>query len=134
MTDSASVDASGRSDRSVKPRHGNVESEGRSVDKMGWLSYIQHDRSDTRKGRKMSEKRDDKTTGPDDQTFAEQPIDLNVLFSEDGRDLNRLFPDTHFKKLLRDVKRNQRGVDRFLKGLENEGDIVRKSGGADEVS
>jgi hypothetical protein len=128
------VNTSGEADRSVRPRHGSVESEGWSVDKIGWLSYIQLDRSDTRKGRKMSEKRDDKTTGPDDQTFAEQPIDLNVLFAEDGRDLNRLFPDTHFKRLLRDVKRNQRGVDRFLKGLENEDDIVRKSGGADEVS
>ena len=82
----------------------------------------------------MSEERDENATGPDDHAFAEQPIDLNVLFSEDGRDLNRLFPDTHFKKLLRDVKRNRRGVDRFLKGLENDDDIVEKSGGADEVS
>jgi len=107
---------------------------GGSVDKIEWLSYIQLDRSDIRKGQEMSEKKDDETAGSNDQTFADQPIDLNVLFSEDGRDLNRLFPDTHFKKLLRDVKRNQRGVDRFLKGLENEDEIDRKSGGADEVS
>jgi hypothetical protein len=51
----------------------------------------------------------------------ETTIDLNTLFCQEGRDLNRLFPDPPFKRFLRDVSKNQRDVERFLKRLENGG-------------
>ncbi len=44
-------------------------------------------------------------------------IDLNVLFPEKGYDLNRLFPDEGTKKLLYELKRNKRDIDRFMKSL-----------------
>lgn len=58
---------------------------------------------------------------PEDKIPDEMPIDLNVLFSKDGRDLNRLFPDLRFRRFLRDMRRNQRDVERFLKKLESDG-------------
>ena len=47
-------------------------------------------------------------------------VDLNSLFPGKEYDLNRLFPDEESKRLLRDVKRNKRDIDRFLKNLEVE--------------
>ena len=47
-------------------------------------------------------------------------VDLNDLFPGKGYDLNRLFPDEGSKKLLRDVKRNRRDIERFLKNLDME--------------
>ncbi len=47
-------------------------------------------------------------------------VDLNALFPGKGYDLNRLFPDEGTKKLLRDLKRNRRDIDRFLKNLQME--------------
>jgi hypothetical protein len=47
-------------------------------------------------------------------------VDLNNLFPGKPYDLNRLFPDDESKKLLRDLKRNKRDIERFLKSLEME--------------
>ena len=47
-------------------------------------------------------------------------VDLNALFPGRGYDLNRLFPDGETKELLRDVKRNKRDLERFVKNLEME--------------
>jgi len=47
-------------------------------------------------------------------------VDLNVLFPGKGYDLNRLFPDEGTKKLLYDLKRNKRDIERFLKNLRTE--------------
>ncbi len=44
-------------------------------------------------------------------------IDLNALFPEKGYDLNHLFPDDGTKKLLYELKRNKRDIDRFIKSL-----------------
>ena len=44
-------------------------------------------------------------------------IDLNALFPEKGCDLNRLFPDEATKKLLYELRRNKRDIDRFIKSL-----------------
>ena len=64
----------------------------------------------------------------------EMPIDLNTLFSEETRDLNRLFPDASFRRFLRDLRRSQRDVERFLERLEIDGPVSEKSGAAYEVS
>jgi hypothetical protein len=44
-------------------------------------------------------------------------IDLNTLFPEKGYDLNRLFPDEGTRKLLYELRRNKRDIDRFIKSL-----------------
>ena len=47
-------------------------------------------------------------------------VDLNTLFPEKGYDLNRLFPDEGTKKLLYELKRNKRDIERFIKNLHSE--------------
>jgi len=47
-------------------------------------------------------------------------IDLNILFPEKGYDLNRLFPDEGTKKLLYELRRNKRDIDRFIKSFHVE--------------
>ncbi len=44
-------------------------------------------------------------------------IDLNALFPEKEYDLNHLFPDEGTKKLLYELKRNKRDIDRFIESL-----------------
>ncbi len=52
----------------------------------------------------------------------EREVDLNALFPGREYDLNRLFPDEGTKKLLHDLKRNKRDIERFIKNMEEEGD------------
>jgi len=47
-------------------------------------------------------------------------VDLNTLFPGKDYDLNRLFPDEGTKRLLHELKRNKRDIDRFIKGLNLE--------------
>lgn len=47
-------------------------------------------------------------------------FDLNALFPGKDYDLNRLFPDEGTKKLLYELKRNKRDIDRFIKNLNIE--------------
>jgi hypothetical protein len=52
----------------------------------------------------------------------ERPVDLNLLYPGADCDLNRLFPDQGTKKLLQDLKRNKRDLERFIRTLETEED------------
>jgi hypothetical protein len=47
-------------------------------------------------------------------------IDLNTVFPGKDFDLNRLFPDEGTRKLLSDVKRNKRDIERFINNLSME--------------
>lgn len=47
-------------------------------------------------------------------------IDLNRVFTENGRDLNQLFPDISLKKFLKEVEENKKEIKTFLKALEIE--------------
>ena len=47
-------------------------------------------------------------------------VDLNSLFPGKGYDLNRLFPDEGTRKLLYQLKRNKRDIERFIKSLHVE--------------
>ena len=47
-------------------------------------------------------------------------VDLNSLFPGKGFDLNRLFPDEGTRKLLADLKRNRRDIERFIKSFCSE--------------
>ncbi len=77
---------------------------------------------------------DQDSEGADETIQEDSPVDLNLLFPEEKTDLNRLFPDSRLKRLLSEVRRNRREVERFLKRLEIEGGVSDKPGGADEVS
>jgi len=51
-------------------------------------------------------------------------INLNHIFTDNGRDLNRLFPDLSLKRFLKEIEENKEEVRTFLKALEvdDEGD------------
>ena len=55
-----------------------------------------------------------------DQEEKPREIDLNALFPERELDLNHLFPDKGTKKLLYELKRNKRDIERFIKSLHVE--------------
>ena len=59
----------------------------------------------------------------EDQTQPEErrkEVDLNSLFPGKAVDLNRLFPDEGTRKLLQDMRRNRRDIERFIKNLSFE--------------
>lgn len=47
-------------------------------------------------------------------------IDLNALFPGKEMDLNRLFPDEETRRLLYDLQRTKREIERFIKHLSTE--------------
>ena len=47
-------------------------------------------------------------------------VDLNALFPGKNYDLNHLFPDEGTRKLLYELKRNKREIERFIKSLNVE--------------
>ncbi len=47
-------------------------------------------------------------------------INLNRIFADSGRDLNRLFPESSLRRLLMEIEENKRGVKSFLNALEVE--------------
>jgi hypothetical protein len=50
----------------------------------------------------------------------QREVDLNVLFPGKEYDLNRLFPDKGTKKLLLELRRNKRDIQRFIKNFDFE--------------
>jgi len=59
-------------------------------------------------------------TAPEGEKGKGKEPDLNRLFPGKEVDLNRLFPDEGTKKLLHDLKRNKREIERFIKSLQME--------------
>ena len=47
-------------------------------------------------------------------------VDLNALFPGKNYDLNHLFPDEGTRKLLYELRRNKREIERFIKSLNVE--------------
>jgi hypothetical protein len=66
------------------------------------------------------EEKDEQPQKVDPEEEKKREIDLNVLFPEKGYDLNRLFPDEETKKLLYELRRNKRDIDRFIRSLHVE--------------
>jgi hypothetical protein len=56
----------------------------------------------------------------DPEEEKKREVDLNALFPGKGYDLNRLFPDEGTKKLLFELRRNKREIERFIKNLDLE--------------
>ena len=57
---------------------------------------------------------------PIDAKEKKREIDLNTVFPGKDFDLNRLFSDEGTRKLLSEVKRNKRDIERFIKNLSTE--------------
>ncbi len=72
--------------------------------------------------KKPMEEKSPLTPEEDSPETKEKEVDLNVLFPGKEYDLNRLFPDEGTKKLLTDLKRNKRDIERFIRNLEIEED------------
>jgi hypothetical protein len=66
------------------------------------------------------EEKDEQPKKIEQEEEKKREIDLNALFAEKGYDLNRLFPDEGTKKLLYELRRNKRDIDRFIKSLHVE--------------
>lgn len=66
----------------------------------------------------MTEEKEVHLQNPEEEK--KRTIDLNLLFPGKNYDLNRLFPDEETKRLLHDLKRNKREIDRFIKSLSLE--------------
>lgn len=54
------------------------------------------------------------------ETEKKREIDLNRLFPRKEYDLNRLFPDEETKRLLYELRRNKRDIERFIMSLDLE--------------
>jgi hypothetical protein len=67
----------------------------------------------------MKEKQED-LSNLDSQSSKKREIDLNTLFPGKDYDLNRLFPEEETKKLLYELRRNKRDIERFIKSLQIE--------------
>jgi len=66
------------------------------------------------------EEKDDQSPKSDAEEEKKREVDLNVLFPGKGFDLNRLFPDEGTRKLLWELRRNKRDIERFIKNLQSE--------------
>jgi hypothetical protein len=66
------------------------------------------------------EEKDEPSQKIDQEEEKKREIDLNTLFPTKGYDLNHLFPDEGTKKLLYELRRNKRDIDRFIKSLHVE--------------
>ena len=66
------------------------------------------------------EERDDQLPQIISEEKKGREVDLNHLFPGKGYDLNRLFPEEGTRKLLHDLRRNRRDIERFIKSLDIE--------------
>ena len=85
--------------------------QGQKLTKQIAVSYKEYD---------MVEEKEEPSRQAPEETGKRRDVDLNLLFPGKGYDLNRLFPDEGTKRLLHELKRNKRDIDRFIKSLNLE--------------
>ncbi len=66
----------------------------------------------------MEEKEEPRQAIPEEEKKRE--VDLNTLYPGRSYDLNRLFPDEATKRLLHELRRNKRDIERFIKSFNVE--------------
>ena len=66
------------------------------------------------------EEKEDQSPEINPEEEKKRELDLNVLFPGKNYDLNRLFPDEETKKLLYELRKNKREIERFIKNLSVE--------------
>jgi hypothetical protein len=67
----------------------------------------------------MMEEKEDQSPGTHSDE-RKRELDLNALFPGRDYDLNRLFPDEGTRKLLYELRRNRRDIERFIRNLDIE--------------
>ena len=70
--------------------------------------------------RGLMEEKEDQSPETNPEGEKKRELDLNLLFPGKSYDLNRLFPDEETKKLLYELRRNKRDIDRFIKNFNFE--------------
>ncbi len=76
---------------------------------------------------------DDDSQRANESAQDEATVDLNAVFPEEEKDLNRLFPDSGLRRLLTELRKNKRDIERFLERLEIDSEVPEESGGNHEV-
>jgi len=66
------------------------------------------------------EKKNNQSPNVNPEEEKRREVDLNTLFPGRDYDLNRLFPDKGTKKLLYELRRNKRDIERLIKNLNLE--------------
>jgi len=66
------------------------------------------------------EEKNEQSPGINPEDEKKKEVDLNDLFPGKDYDLNRLFPDEETKRLLYELKRNKRDIERFIRTLQVE--------------
>lgn len=66
------------------------------------------------------EEKEDQSSKVNLEEEKKREVDLNILFPGKDYDLNRLFPDEGTKKLLYELRRNKRDIERFIKNFDLE--------------
>jgi hypothetical protein len=66
------------------------------------------------------EEKNEQSPGINPEDGKKREVDLNAVFPGKDYDLNRLFPDEETKKLLYELKRNKRDIERFIRTLQVE--------------
>lgn len=66
------------------------------------------------------EEKDEESPKINPEEEKKREVDLNLLFPGKKYDLNRLFPDEGTKKLLHELRRNKRDIERFIKSFNLE--------------
>jgi len=68
----------------------------------------------------LMEEKEDQSPETNSGEEKKREVDLNTLFPGKDYDLNRLFPDEGTKRLLYELRRNKRDIERFIKNLNVE--------------
>lgn len=68
----------------------------------------------------MEEERVPESSDQSAEEEKRREIDLNALYPGRETDLNRLFPDPETRRLLYDLQRTKREIERFIKHLSTE--------------
>lgn len=68
----------------------------------------------------IEKKEQNEVIGQEEPESTADPVDLNRVFNEEEHDLNSMFPDGEMRKFLKQVDRNRRSNQRFLKGMKKE--------------
>jgi hypothetical protein len=66
------------------------------------------------------EEKDDRSPKAGAEEGKKREVDLNALFPGKEYDLNRLFPDEGTRKLLYELRRNRRDIERLIKNFHSE--------------
>ena len=107
------MEAKKESNESLQPKSSDLQRQAMTLGltKREGVSYI---------GNRLMEEKEEQSPKVNPEEEKKREVDLNALFPGRDYDLNYLFPDEGTKKLLYELKRNKREIERFIKNLQAE--------------